>query len=284
MNTLMLPLDGARLACDEDGAGDPVVLVHGAGTGSAVWGAVPAMLAEDHRVIRYDRRGFPRSEGTPTADARRHVADLAAVLEGVARAPATVFGWSSGGNVALALATRRPDLVSSVVVLEPPFHGLRRPRNGLIPALLGAKTLQVRGRRREAAAHFFRWAGVRRSGGSSFDDAPAEVQEELLDCADAMLAELDPHPAGVLMHHVKAGDVAVCPVPLHWLLGEDSGPWYEQLHADMQRRIPRMRTVRIERAGHFAVLDRPGAVVDAVREAAVGPTRGVGETDGRSPR
>ncbi|OMQ15755.1 hypothetical protein A7K94_0207300 [Modestobacter sp. VKM Ac-2676] len=269
MNTLMLPLDGARLGYDEQGSGDPVVLVHGAGTGPAAWGSVPAMLAEEHRVIRYDRRGFPRSEGGPTPDARRHVADLAAVLERLARTPATVFGWSSGGNIALVLAAQRPDLVSTVVVLEPPFHGLRRPRNGLIPALLGARIRQVRGRRREAAGHFFRWASARRSGGNSFDDAPAEVREDLLDCAGAMLTELNPHPAGVLMHHVRAGDVAACPVPLTWLLAEDSGPWYEQLHADMQRRLPTMRTVRIERAGHFAVLDRPRPVADAVHAAAV---------------
>ncbi|MCF6506318.1 alpha/beta hydrolase [Blastococcus sp. MG754426] len=280
MTTEMLSLDGARLAYEEQGSGAPIVLVHGAATGPAAWGSVPGMLAQEHRVIRYDRRGFPRSGGSPTADARRHVADLAAVLERVVRTPATLFGWSSGGNLALALAAQRPDLVWSVVVLEAPFHGLRRPWNGLVPALLGAKIRQARGRRREAAAHFFRWVSTRRSGGNSFDDAPAEVRGDLLNCADAMLAELNPHPSGILMHHVRAGDVAACPVPLTWLLAEDSGPWYAQLHADMQRRRPTLRTVRIERAGHFAVLDRPRAVADAVREAvadspqAVRPARG----------
>lgn len=50
-------------------------------------------------------------------DHRRHVADAAAVLERVAKSSATVLGWSSGGNIVLALTVARltvarPDLVS----------------------------------------------------------------------------------------------------------------------------------------------------------------------------
>ena len=59
---------------------------------------------------------------SPVRDHRLHADDLIAVLEKVAKKPACVVGWSSGGNIALAVAVRRPELFSSLVVVEAPFH------------------------------------------------------------------------------------------------------------------------------------------------------------------
>ena len=76
-------------------------------------------LDDAHLVLRYDRRGYGRStpHGGPY-DMGSQVDDLAALLDGRA---AVVFGHSYGGNVALALAARRPDLVRGVAVYETPL-------------------------------------------------------------------------------------------------------------------------------------------------------------------
>ena len=50
--------------------------------------------------------------------------DLAAPLEHLGLAPANLVGNSFGASIALALAARRPDLVRSVCVHEPPLLGL----------------------------------------------------------------------------------------------------------------------------------------------------------------
>ena len=63
--------------------------------------------ARDYLVITYDRRGYGRSAHKPVRDHRLHARDLIAILEQVAREPAVVVGWSSGGNVALAVAASR---------------------------------------------------------------------------------------------------------------------------------------------------------------------------------
>ena len=116
-----IDIDGVRLHVEEQGAGEPVVLVHGSWDDTRAWQHVAPRLAASHRVITYDRRGHTRS-GRPDGVQlrRRHEDDLAAIIERVAGGPAFVVGNSYGGLVALGLAGRRPDLVTGVAVHEPP--------------------------------------------------------------------------------------------------------------------------------------------------------------------
>src|SRR4249920_261818 len=98
----VLDVPGTALYYDSVGDGLPLVLVHGSAVDGSTWDGVLPDLARDHRVITYDRRGYGRSAHKPVRDHRLHARDLTAVLERVAREPAVVVGWSSGGNVALA--------------------------------------------------------------------------------------------------------------------------------------------------------------------------------------
>ena len=102
--------------------GPLVALVHGTMDRSAAMVLLSRRLDDDYRVLRYDRRGYARSRtalGPFTMDA--HVADLADLLDG---RRAVVFGHSYGGNVALALAERHPQLVRAVAVFEVPLSWL----------------------------------------------------------------------------------------------------------------------------------------------------------------
>ncbi|MGH9271369.1 MAG: alpha/beta fold hydrolase, partial [Ilumatobacteraceae bacterium] len=99
-----------------------IVLVHGSMDRSAGLLKLSRRLDEVHRVVRYDRRGYGRS--APHAGPFRmdeQVADLVSLLDG---RPATVFGHSYGGDVALALADRHPELVPAVGIYEAPLPWL----------------------------------------------------------------------------------------------------------------------------------------------------------------
>ncbi|HOB49168.1 MAG TPA: SDR family oxidoreductase [Mycobacterium sp.] len=63
--------DGTRLAVYEDGNpdGPTVVLVHGWPDSHVLWDGVVALLADSHRVIRYDNRGAGASDGPGPVDA-----------------------------------------------------------------------------------------------------------------------------------------------------------------------------------------------------------------------
>ena len=89
-------------------AGDPnaplVALVHGSMDRSAGLLKLSRRLDDDHRVLRYDRRGYGRSAPHPGPFGMDgQVDDLVALLD---ERPAVVFGHSYGGNVALAVAAR----------------------------------------------------------------------------------------------------------------------------------------------------------------------------------
>ncbi len=101
-------------------AGDPLVLVHGSWGDHDNWASVVPALAEQYRVVTYDRRGHSRSE-RPVGQGSIHedAADLAALVEELGLAPAHIVGNSGGAAVALRLAARRPELFRSLVVHEP---------------------------------------------------------------------------------------------------------------------------------------------------------------------
>lgn len=77
------------------------------------------------RVVRYDRRGYGRSRtvGAP-AGIEGHVDDLLAVIEDHGGGRAVVVGHSYGGVVALAAASRHPDVVPAVGAFEAPLSWL----------------------------------------------------------------------------------------------------------------------------------------------------------------
>jgi 3-oxoadipate enol-lactonase len=105
-----------------DGAGPPVVLTHDALTHSEAWdGQVPAWSA-DHRVARWDRRGYGLSP-RPTAQFSS-IDDLAAVVRAVSDGPAALVGCSFGSLITLHCALENPGLVSKLVLVGPLLSGL----------------------------------------------------------------------------------------------------------------------------------------------------------------
>jgi pimeloyl-ACP methyl ester carboxylesterase len=260
-----IPVDGAELAYDEAGSGQRLVLVHGTGADASTWQRSVADLATRYRVIAYDRRGHGRSTHRPVRDYRVHVADLAAVLEHVG-APAHVLGWSSGGNAALALAAEQPGLFRSLIIIEAPFQGLRRP-TGVFAADAKAKWAQLCGRPEEGAASMYRWLTGLRDGTNGFDALPTAQRQRLLAHSRVVLAESDPHPFGVLVEYVPLRKIAALPMPVTWLLGAESMPWYRRLHARVVAVAPSIRTEYIAGAGHLMPIEAPEAFVDAVHRA-----------------
>src|SRR5262245_26329822 len=102
----------ARLRFRDEGAGAPVVFIHGWTLDLDAWEPQAAALAPSLRVIRYDRRGFGLSGGTPGRAA--DLEDLSALLGHLGLDAATLVGLSQGARVALAFALRHPVRVSAL--------------------------------------------------------------------------------------------------------------------------------------------------------------------------
>ena len=108
---------GGRLYVEEHGPTDgrPVLLLHSGLLDSRMWDAQVGPLADaGYRAIRYDLRGFGRSDRPDRPYS--HVDDALAVLDGAGVARAAVVGSSFGGAIALWEAVLHPERVSSLVL------------------------------------------------------------------------------------------------------------------------------------------------------------------------
>lgn len=106
------------------GVGEPVILLHGSGAPapvSSIWSR-QRPLAERYRLMIPTRRGYGDRPVVMQTDIEGDVADLLSLLG----AGAHLVGFSYGGIVALTAAARRPDLVRSLTVIEPPALGIAR--------------------------------------------------------------------------------------------------------------------------------------------------------------
>ncbi|QSB14259.1 alpha/beta hydrolase [Natronosporangium hydrolyticum] len=96
------------VVADFDGAGAPLLLLHGAGSNLAALRPLATALTSRHRVVAVDLRGHGRSgDGPWTWDAV--LGDLAAVVKALALDPPAVVGHSLGGMVAAHWASHHHD-------------------------------------------------------------------------------------------------------------------------------------------------------------------------------
>jgi pimeloyl-ACP methyl ester carboxylesterase len=126
-----LEVNGVRLHYVERGAGDPLVLLHGNGSMIEDFesSGLIDLAAKHHRVIVFDRPGFGHSDRPRnviwTPDAQAELIERALAQIGVSNA--VVLGHSWGASVAVALALKFPELVSSLVLASGYYYPTVRP-------------------------------------------------------------------------------------------------------------------------------------------------------------
>ena len=146
-------------------------------------GVTRTLVADGHRVVRYDQRGHGRSTvGTEGLSIERIGRDLRCVLEHVDARDAVVAGHSLGGMAIQSLAITDPDVlrdrVSSVVLVATASDGLPTARLGRVASrVIGSRRLE----RVMAAA---RRHGLRPSGART----QARRRTDLVTTRDAFVA------------------------------------------------------------------------------------------------
>lgn len=268
-------VNGTKLAYDDVGDGEPLVLVHGSWSDRTIWEPVVTRLAELGRVITYDRRGHGESAASFREPTRRvHEDDLAALIEAAVGAPASVIGTSFGGSIALGISSRRPDLVRCLAVHEPPLVSWApdEPEVAreleLIGRAIGAVTaLIAAGDPAGAARRFVEEVAL---GPGAWEVMPEEARRSMIAAAPTFIAEqrdagwaLLPSPAAI-----------ECPTLLS--LGSTSPGWFHGIAEALGEAIGDAEVRTLAGAGHTPHTTHPAAYVALVasflsREPAVGP-------------
>ena len=115
------PVEGGRLFYEVRGAGDPVLFIHAGLWDARIWDRQVAALADRHTVVRFDLRGFGRSDRlSGPFSFRQDVADLIGFL---GLGPVVLVGASIGGSLAIDTALEYPTLVRGLVLAAPGLSG-----------------------------------------------------------------------------------------------------------------------------------------------------------------
>lgn len=130
-------LNGVDLYYEVAGAGDRLILTHGAWSNADTWVDMVERLRDSYEVVTWDRRGHSRSQPDPgSGDYAEDVADLVALIQHLGGEPVHLVGNSSGAEIALLAVAARSDLVLSVAAHEPGLFGWLPQSDSHVQALL----------------------------------------------------------------------------------------------------------------------------------------------------
>ena len=118
-----IALNGYQFQAIKNGAGAPLVFVHGSASDYRTWHRQQKALANEYATLAYSRRyhwpNQPIAEGDDYA-MTQHVEDLESILNSLDSGPVHLVGHSYGALVCLLLAIKNPRLIRSLVLAEPP--------------------------------------------------------------------------------------------------------------------------------------------------------------------
>jgi pimeloyl-ACP methyl ester carboxylesterase len=138
-------VNGVRVHFKREGAGPPLLLLHGSGSSLHAFDPVADDLRTDCEVIRLDLPAFGLTGPRPDRDYRieAYVDFVAEFLSGLGLDKVNVAGNSLGGNIAWNLAVEYPERVEKLILMNATGYpekslpaALRMARNPLLRPLL----------------------------------------------------------------------------------------------------------------------------------------------------
>ncbi|TNJ40612.1 alpha/beta fold hydrolase [Phaeobacter sp. B1627] len=155
LTTLRLSKSGNSVALRDQGAGAPVVLIHGVGMQSAAWGPQIEALSRTHRVIAVDMPGHGGSSPlSPGSDLRAFVAWCHEVVLALGLGPVSIAGHSMGALIAGGFAVDHPQLTTRVCLINGVFRRDAAARDAVID-----RADQIQVGRFDPQAPLARWFG-----------------------------------------------------------------------------------------------------------------------------
>lgn len=250
-----LELESGPLSIDVEGAGRPLVLLHGAPGTPGDFDALVTALSASWRVVRMALPGFGRTPRSTAADpSSEAVASVVCdALDALDLTDGVVVGHSFGGAVAGAVAVRNTNRISALAMVAPvglrPHRGYRRSAPRLSTQLL--ETPGVGGLLRVLLPGFFRASGF-------VSPPPLPILEQTVQTMGHF--DWETHRA-----RMTALDL---PTLVAWA---DDDPLFEtDVFEEVSAALPDGPRLRFETGGHFLPQTRAARLAEALDEFAAG--------------
>jgi pimeloyl-ACP methyl ester carboxylesterase len=252
---------GVELHCIAMGSGTPIVFVHGGLADYRYWQPHLPAFVPRWRAISYSRRyAFPNANRplVPDYSPRTDAEDLAGLIEQVAGGPAHVVAASIGACAAMFLAAERPELVRSLVMLEPPMlrwlqevpGGLAVWREFKVDVWDTAGRAFARGDDERGVAAFIDYF----LGPGGFDRLRAPVRARIMQNAAELEAQTQSSEKFPMLERER---VAALRMPVLMLSGALTRPTHALVDAELERLLPHARRIMVAGASHDVWVDRP---------------------------
>jgi pimeloyl-ACP methyl ester carboxylesterase len=233
------------------GEGPAVLFIHGFTLDHRMWKPQLDELSSRFRVIAYDVRGFGLSH-VPNGP-YRHCDDAAALLRSLGIERAVVVGHSMGAHQGLELALEYPSLVSGwVSIAGSALAGVPFPSE--TQAMFAAVRTAARSGDLDEAKRLWLRSGW-------FEGATPETLATVREYSgwhwlnDNPAQSISP-PAAERLEELR--------VPALVVSGAKDLPYNTTIVEALAKRLRKMTSLRLERAGHMPNLDEPAAVNAAI--------------------
>jgi class 3 adenylate cyclase/pimeloyl-ACP methyl ester carboxylesterase len=271
--------DGVGLAVATCGAGTPLIIIPGWISHLELEWGIPLFrefvgrLAEDHLVVRYDKRGTGLSDRdvsdfSPEANLR----DFEAIVDGLGLRKPAIMGYSQGGPISITYAVEHPDNVSHLIIYGSYHDGTTAYFNDLIDGFTGLMKADWGGFGATAMLEMF-VPGVSQEVRVFF--AEFQRQAASAEAAIATMKSLFDFTVTDLLSQVKTPTLV-----LH-RRGDKTCPF--QQGREMAARIPGARFVPLEGDIHVIHLGDIDPIVNAIQDfvhGGEGPSRAAGVREG----
>ena len=256
-----LETNGARIYHEVEGQGEPVVLIHAGIANLRMWDDQVPALADAYRVIRYDTRGFGRTDTEDVAFSNR--ADIAALLDHLGEESAHLVAVSRAGQIALDCSLEFPERVRSLVVAAGGIGGYEAPGADLSVWEQPEKLWEAKDWEKLADWETDYWVN---GPGQASDRADARIRETVHDWiltnyqaekAEGKPQPLDP-PAVGRLHELR--------MPLLVVLGTLDEPGTSASMRHLAESVPHSRLEPFEGAAHMLNMEQPERFNRLLRE------------------
>src|SRR5262245_43911130 len=225
--------DGVELHYVEKGKGVPVVLIHAGGADYSLWGPYVDAFAESYRAIAYScRYNYPNTNKVQSNYSLIVAAeDLAGLIRKLDLGKAHVVGYSLGGQTALHLALKHPELVRTLTLCDPGVH-FEGDKAGevLLPAIQAARAAYEKGKKEEALEAIFEVPAGRKV-------KLAEAPEGLRKLGMRNAGEIEALVKGDMFPEVDREAVKKIEVPVLLMFGEKRPPVFKSIEEGLTRGV-----------------------------------------------
>ena len=257
-------VDSAQIYYETAGSGIPFVMIHAGVADSRQWNNEFAVFAQNYQVVRYDMRGYGKSE--PVDGEFSHMSDLVSVVDALGlRDPMVLMGCSMGGGLAMDFALAHPSRVRALIMVGSGPSGLELDVPAPAKFAEAEKAFEVGDLDLVAEIETQIWF-------DGIDRTPEQVNQAMRKLAYEMDRIALTHEAKQLGKRLPNTETPAFDrltdlnVPVLVIVGEHDTPYILAAADYMVEKIPAASKVKIEDAAHLPNMDHPAEFQAIVKD------------------